>query len=237
MGLLLPHVRHIGRNRKADRLIPRQSKHSEAAVTRSCELYLRVAAGQPGGWPDLDSAVRTARPAVILITGLGASADAALLRPFISAARRLDLAVMIENDVHLAKALDADGVHLRAGSDALAEARALLGEEKSIGVSCVLSRHEAMTMAEGGADYIAFGEFGLDGDAGAEDVADMVQWWAEIFEVPCVAWGLEQYSDDELSGLVRAGADYLCIGLASRSEAEAVGRYASILRSDPTLSA
>src|SRR6185503_403384 len=106
----------------------------------------------------------------ILITGLGAGAGPATLRPFISAARRLDLAVMFENDVHLAKELDADGVHLRAGSDALADARRLLGEDKSIGVSCILSRHEAMTMAEGGADYIAFGEFGLDGGAGVEEV-------------------------------------------------------------------
>lgn len=206
-------------------------------MTRSCDLYLRVEAGRPGGWPDLEPAVRIARPAVILITGLDAGAKAASLRPFVAAAHRLDLAVMIENDVHLAKELDADGVHLRAGTDALAEARRLLGDEKSIGVSCVLSRHEAMTMAEGGADYIAFGEFGLDGAPAAEDVAEMVQWWAEIFEVPCVGWGLEPYSDGELSGIVRAGADYLCLGLTAGGEADAATRYASILRPDQILSA
>ncbi len=197
-------------------------------MNRSCELYLRVAAGHPDGWPDLEAAVRFARPSAVLITGVGAAADAALLRPFMAAARRLDLAVMIENDIHLAKELDADGVHLRAGSDALAEARRLLGDDKSIGMSCVLSRHEAMVMAEGGADYIAFGEFGLAGDADAEDVADMIQWWAEIFEVPCVAWAQEHYSLDQLGGLVAAGADYLSVALGAGDKADRGGRYASI---------
>jgi thiamine-phosphate pyrophosphorylase len=199
-------------------------------VKRTCELYLRVAAGHSNGWPDLEAAVRVARPSVILITGIGAGMDRALLRPFVAAARRLDLAVMIENDIHVAKELDADGVHLRAGSEALAEARRLLGEEKSIGASCVPSRHEAMVMAEGGADYIAFGEFGLVEGAGAEDVADMIQWWAEIFEVPCVAWGREHYSEDELSGLVGAGADYLSVELGIGDAADVAGRYASVAK-------
>jgi thiamine-phosphate pyrophosphorylase len=197
-------------------------------LSKPAELYLRVAAGQPYGWPDLEEAVRLARPAVILITHIGMGADAASLRPFIAAARRLDLAVMIENDVHLAKELDADGVHLRAGSEALAEARNVLGDKKSIGVSCALSRHDAMLMAEGGADYIAFGEFDELGDASAADVADMIEWWADIFEVPCVAWGREHYSDDELRGLVAAGPDYMSVALGVGDTADAARRYEAI---------
>jgi thiamine-phosphate pyrophosphorylase len=197
-------------------------------VKSSCELYLRVAAGQSGGWPDLEPVVALARPSVLLITGIGAGVDAASLRPFVAAARRLDIAVMIENDIHLAKALDADGVHLRAGSDALAKARDLLGEEKSIGASCPLSRHEAMVMAEGGADYIAFGEFDAVGGVGAADVADMIDWWADIFEVPCVAWVQEQYGEDELHGIVEAGPDYLCVALGGGDAADALRRYAGI---------
>jgi thiamine-phosphate pyrophosphorylase len=196
-------------------------------VKRTCELYLRVAADHPDGWPDLEAALRIARPSVILITGVGAAVGGALLRPFVAAARRLDLAVMIENDIHLVKELDADGVHLRAGSEALAAARRLLGEEKSIGASCVLSRHEAMVMAEGGADYIAFGEFGLAEDAGAAEVTDMIEWWADIFEVPCVAWAQEHYSAAELSGLIAAGPDYVSVALGPVDAGDA-RTYASI---------
>ena len=172
--------------------------------------------------------MRVARPSVLLLTGVGAGVDVASLRPFMAAARRLDLAVMIENDIRLAKELDADGVHLRADSDTLAEARRLLGEDKSIGMSCVLSRHEAMLMAEGGADYIAFGEFGLREDAGAAEVADMIEWWADIFEVPCVAWGQDRYSEDELRGFVEAGADYLSVALVAGDAADAAHRYAAM---------
>ncbi len=194
-------------------------------MNRSCELYLRVAADASGEWPDLEAAIRLARPSVLLITGIEAGADPASLRPFVSAARRLDLAVMIENDMRIAKELDADGVHLRAGSEALAEARRLLGEEKSIGTSCALSRHEAMLMAEGGADYIAFGEFGPGGGAGAVEVADMIRWWADIFEVPCVAWVQASFSEDELRGLIEAGPDYVSVAL---NGGEGARRYASI---------
>ena len=208
----------------------------------SCELYLRVAAGRSDGWTNLETGVRLVRPSVVLITGTGAEVGAASLRPFIAAARRLDLAVIIENNVQLAKELDADGVHLRAGSEALAEARRLLGEDKSIGASCVLSRHEAMEMAEGGADYIAFGEFGLPQDGGAAELAEMVEWWADIFEVPCVAWGQEQYSEDELRGIVAAGPDYLSVEFRPGDAAETEQRYAAIAalvggRAGPTLSA
>ena len=196
-------------------------------MKRSCELYLRVAAGRSDGWPDLEPLINIARPSAVLVTGLGAGVNAASLRPFVAALRRLDLAVMIENDVHLAKELGADGVHLRAGEETLADARNLLGEQKSIGVSCVLSRHEAMLMAEGGADYIAFGEFSALGDAGAEDVADMIEWWAEIFEVPCVAWSHERYSDDELRGIIAAGPDYLSVALDTGDGAGA-RRYGAV---------
>jgi len=199
-----------------------------AAVKKSCELYVRVEAGNPAGWPDLERAVGFARPSALLITNIGAATDAASLRAFMAAARRLDLAVMLENDIHLAKELDADGVHLRADSEALAEARLLLGEAKSIGTSCVLSRHEAMTMAEGGADYIAFGEFDALGDANPADVAEMIDWWAEIFEVPCVAWVREQWSEDELRGIVAARPDYISVALGAGDAAEGAQHYAAV---------
>ena len=85
-----------------------------------------------------------------------------------------------------------------------------------------------MLMAEGGADYIAFGQFDVLGDAGAVDVADMIRWWADIFEVPCVAWGREQYSEDELRGIVGARPDYLSVALGAGDAADAARRYAAI---------
>jgi thiamine-phosphate pyrophosphorylase len=123
-------------------------------------------------------------------------------------ARGQNLAILIEEDWSLARELDMDGVHIRADAERLAEARRVLGADKSIGVSCGFSRHEAMLMAEGGADYVAFGETGA---ADLDERAEMIGWWSEVFEVPCVAWLRDGESFDEARDLVRAGADFLAV--------------------------
>lgn len=176
-------------------------------MTKTPELYLRIPAdvvSQAGaGAPAL---IGTA-PAAFLITGTGGGgADA--LRAFIAWARSQNAAVLVENDARLAKELDADGVHLRAHSQPLREIRALLGDDGVIGVSCGLSRHEAMEMAEAGVDYVAFGEADEDGNG---EVAAMLRWWAEIFEVPCVAWMRDGHEDEDMGTLGDTGADFLAV--------------------------
>src|SRR3954452_942521 len=53
-----------------------------------------------------------------------------------NACRQWDALLIINDDVALAGAIDADGVHVGRDDAALAEARAHLGREKVIGVSC-----------------------------------------------------------------------------------------------------
>lgn len=67
--------------------------------------------------------------------------------------------LIINDDVRLAQQAAADGVHLGGGDGSVADARALLGSEKLIGVSCynrLALAHEAVLQ---GADYVAFGSF------------------------------------------------------------------------------
>lgn len=188
-------------------------------MARTCQLYLRLDIGALPEWRELERIARQVEPAALLVTGIAGGAASEALRDFLAAAKRLNLAVLIENDVPLAKELDADGVHLRADSQALAEARKLLGDTKSIGMSCVLSRHEAMTMAEEGADYVAFGEHGLGNqDPDPAETADMLGWWSELFEIPCVAWAREGYGTDDLRELVETGADYLAVADGGRRD-------------------
>jgi thiamine-phosphate pyrophosphorylase len=148
-----------------------------------------------------------ALPAAFLITAAGGAQNDAL-RAFIAWARSQNAAVLIENDAHLAKDLDAEGVHLRAHSQPLREIRALLGDDKVIGVSCPLSRHEAMEMAEEDADYVAFGEAEADGTG---EVLEMIRWWDELFEVPCVAWVRDRYDEEDIGTFRNAGADFLAV--------------------------
>ena len=69
-------------------------------------------------------------------------------------------ATFIDNDdVELACALDADGVHVGVDDAAVPVARARLGRGKIIGASCYDDLQRARTAAAQGADYVAFGSF------------------------------------------------------------------------------
>jgi thiamine-phosphate pyrophosphorylase len=66
---------------------------------------------------------------------------------------------IVNDDVDLAYAVDADGVHLGRDDAPLARARRRLGTTAIIGASCYNSLERAATAVADGADYIAFGSF------------------------------------------------------------------------------
>ena len=66
---------------------------------------------------------------------------------------------IVNDDARLAQELDADGVHLGEHDGGIAGARALLGENAIIGVSCYDDLERARAAKAAGADYIAFGAF------------------------------------------------------------------------------
>ena len=72
---------------------------------------------------------------------------------------RLGVPLIINDDVELALAVGAAGVHLGEDDGALADARARLGSGAIIGASCYDSLERARRMAAAGADYLAFGAF------------------------------------------------------------------------------
>ena len=83
-------------------------------------------------------------------------AAAAAIRPLLAAHH---VALIINDRADLAQQAGAQGVHLGQGDGSVAAARALLGADADIGVTCHDSRHLAMIAAEEGADYVAFGAF------------------------------------------------------------------------------
>jgi thiamine-phosphate pyrophosphorylase len=90
-------------------------------------------------------------------------ADVALRREQAGALRDLThefaVPLIVNDDAALAQQVDADGVHLGGADGSVAEARAMLGGDKLIGVSCynrLALAHEAVRQ---GVDYVAFGSF------------------------------------------------------------------------------
>ncbi len=71
--------------------------------------------------------------------------------------RRYGARLIINDDVALARQVDADGVHLGGEDGDLAAARALLGPDKLIGASCYADFARAQAAAAAGANYVAFG--------------------------------------------------------------------------------
>lgn len=68
-----------------------------------------------------------------------------------------DAICIINDDIELAKTINADGVHLGQDDTALANARSRLGEDAIIGISCYNDIELALTAEKNSADYVAFG--------------------------------------------------------------------------------
>jgi thiamine-phosphate pyrophosphorylase len=122
-----------------------------------------------------------------------------------------DVAFIVNDRPDLAQKLGADGVHVGQEDAPYAEARALLGPDKIIGVTCHNSRHLAMEAAEAGADYVAFGAFYQTSTKEPKTRAEpeILTWWQDIMEAPCVAIG--GITTANALPLVEAGADFLAV--------------------------
>ncbi len=166
-----------------------------------------------------------ARPAAILIAGDVPDADQAALADLVKTGQRQNLAVLVGDNPALAGRIGADGVHVAGGAEAVAAARAELGADALIGAAAPLSRHEAMLAGESGADYVAFDAAGADFEA----LAEMVGWWAELFEVPCAVWTGPETGDAEIRRLVEAGADYIAPECGPDTDIETLKRLSGLL--------
>ncbi|KLD62148.1 thiamine phosphate synthase [Dyella japonica] len=124
------------------------------------------------------------------------------------AARQVPL--IINDDVALAHAAGAAGVHLGEEDGDVAAARAVLGDAAIIGVSCYDSLARARELAAAGVDYIAFGAFFPSPTKPHARRAsfDLLRQSAAL-DVPRVAIG--GITPDNAQSLIDAGADYLAV--------------------------
>ena len=102
-----------------------------------------------------------------------------------------DVALVVAEHWRLVAPLGLDGVHLGAGRTPAREVRKALGPDRIVGAFAGTSLHKGMTLAEAGADYVAFGPVGETGLLGDQTRAgdDLFGWWSEMIEIPCVAEG------------------------------------------------
>ncbi len=118
-------------------------------------------------------------------------------------------ALLLDGHVELVARAGADGAHL-TGIEALKEALPTLKPDRIAGVGGLMTRHDSMTAAEAGADYVLFGEPDARGQRPSiEAIAERLQWWAELFEPPCAGFAA---SREEAYRFAAAGADFVLVG-------------------------
>ena len=123
--------------------------------------------------------------------------------------RRVPL--IINDDVDLALAVGADGVHLGRNDETLAAARARLGNAAIIGVSCYNEAGRALTAARDGADYVAFGSFfpSVTKPGAVRATTELLAAVRWRIEAPIVAIG--GITADNAPPLLECGVDLLAI--------------------------
>jgi thiamine-phosphate pyrophosphorylase len=85
-----------------------------------------------------------------------------------------------------------------------------LKPDRITGVGGLATRHDSMTAGEAGADYVLFGEPDALGQRPSSDaIVERLQWWAELFEPPCVGFAA---SSEEAYAFAAAGADFVLLG-------------------------
>jgi thiamine-phosphate pyrophosphorylase len=118
-------------------------------------------------------------------------------------------ALLIDGHAELVARAGADGAHL-TGIAAMEDALPSLKPDRIIGIGGLATRHDSMAAGELGADYVLFGEPDARGERPSpEAIAERLQWWAELFEPPCVGFAV---SREEAAEFAAAGADFLLVG-------------------------
>jgi thiamine-phosphate pyrophosphorylase len=120
-----------------------------------------------------------------------------------------NVAMLLDGHAELVARAGADGAHL-TGLAEFSAAIERLKPERIAGAGGLSTRHDAMTAAERGADYVMFGEPDAAGERPAfAGVEQRIAWWAEVFEAPCVGYAA---APAEVAPLVKAGADFVALG-------------------------
>ena len=149
-------------------------------------------------------------------------------------------ALLLDGHVELVARAGADGAHL-TGIEAMEDAIPTLKPDRIAGVGGLATRHDSMAAGEAGADYVLFGEPDAQGQRpSVEAIAERLQWWAELFEPPCVGFAA---SREEAHEFAAAGADFVLVGdfiwndergaKAAMMEAEQTIRQAQAAMSGP----
>ncbi len=188
-------------------------------------LIASADADAPTCLAQLDAAL-AATPVAALLVPRGARSEGsykALVKAIAPPAQAAGVAVLIEGDPGLVRLLGVDGLHVAGDTGEVRAATAALKPDHIVGAGSIASRHDAMSKAELGPDYIFFGP--LSGTSDPEQ-REMARWWAGIMEVPSVLSDPSATADSATA----EGGEFIGLGESLWSAPEGVtARLAAIV--------
>ena len=138
---------------------------------------------------------------------------------------QFDAFFIINDDITLAKEVDADGVHIGRDDDSPEKVKADL-PNKIVGVSCYNQLELALKAEQQGADYVAFGRFfpSITKPAAAQADIDLLLEAKQRLTIPIVAIG--GITMNNADSLIKAGADAIAVihGLFQQTDVEVTAR-------------
>lgn len=132
-------------------------------------------------------------------------------RELASLCKKNNVLFLINDNAELAVKVDADGVHLGQKDGSIVQARALLGDDKIIGVTCHNQIELAHIAEQQGADYVAFGRFFTSKTKPAASHAELsvLSEAKKSLVIPIVAIG--GITAENAASVVQHGADMLAV--------------------------
>ncbi len=185
-----------------------------ADPTPSCRLYLITPPALPEGFAKTLGDALAAGDVACVQLRLKDADDAAIhkaVKTLMPVCHQHNVAFILNDRPDLAAALNCDGVHIGPDDMPYDEARALMGPDATVGVTCKDSRHAAMEAAEAGADYVAFGAFfpTTTKEATTSVTPEIIEIWTETTMIPSVAIG--GITVENCEPIVQAGADFIAV--------------------------
>jgi thiamine-phosphate pyrophosphorylase len=143
------------------------------------------------------------------------SADAALRREqgraLLALCRAAGVPLIVNDDLDLAEALGADGVHLGRADMPITAARARLGKTPILGASCYDRLEFALAACDAGADYVAFGSAFPSATKPGATRAPLSLYREARSRLDCPVVAIGGITSENAQALIEAGVDALAV--------------------------
>ncbi|ESZ39748.1 thiamine-phosphate pyrophosphorylase [Mesorhizobium sp. L2C054A000] len=149
--------------------------------------------------------------------GMDEAAFQAFAEQIVPAAQAAGIAVIIAGDTRIAGRVQADGIHVEASKDALAETIEHFQGKMMVGAGGAKTRDDALELGETRPDYIFFGRFGYDNKPEPHPRnLSLGQWWADVIEIPCIVMAGSAIASVE--AVAATGAEFVALSSAVFAE-------------------